>query len=203
MIVLGIETSCDETAAAVVDGGRKVLSSVVASQDAIHGPYGGVVPELASRQHLAVDPAGDPRGALARRRRARRSRRDRRHPRARARRLAPRRVLRRQVDRLRAPHAAGRREPPRGPHLRRVSRAPRADRSRSSPSSSPAATPRSTWRGPPAQYERIGQTRDDAAGEAFDKVAKLLGPGLPGRADDRARRPAAATRARSCSRPRR
>ena len=52
MVVLGIETSCDETAAAVVDGGRKVLSSVVASQDAIHGPYGGVVPELASRQHI-------------------------------------------------------------------------------------------------------------------------------------------------------
>ena len=51
MIVLGIETSCDETAAAVLDGGRKVLSNVVASQDAIHGPYGGVVPELASRQH--------------------------------------------------------------------------------------------------------------------------------------------------------
>src|SRR5262245_11139599 len=54
MIVLGIETSCDETAAAVLDGGRKVLSSVVASQDAIHGPYGGVVPELASRRHLEV-----------------------------------------------------------------------------------------------------------------------------------------------------
>jgi tRNA N6-adenosine threonylcarbamoyltransferase len=54
MIVLGIETSCDETAAAVLDGGRKILSSVVASQDKIHGPYGGVVPELASRRHLEV-----------------------------------------------------------------------------------------------------------------------------------------------------
>jgi N6-L-threonylcarbamoyladenine synthase len=54
MIVLGIETSCDETAAAVLDGGRKVLSSVVASQDAVHGPYGGVVPELASRRHIEV-----------------------------------------------------------------------------------------------------------------------------------------------------
>ncbi len=52
MIVLGIETSCDETAAAVLDGGRKVLSSVVASQDDVHAPYGGVVPELASRRHL-------------------------------------------------------------------------------------------------------------------------------------------------------
>src|SRR5262245_27296969 len=54
MIILGIETSCDETAAAVLDGGRKVLASVVASQDQIHGPYGGVVPELASRRHLEV-----------------------------------------------------------------------------------------------------------------------------------------------------
>jgi len=54
MIVLGIETSCDETAAAVLDGGRKILGSVVASQDAVHGPYGGVVPELASRRHLEV-----------------------------------------------------------------------------------------------------------------------------------------------------
>ena len=54
MIVLGIETSCDETAAAVVDGGRKVLSSIVASQDDVHAPYGGVVPELASRRHTEV-----------------------------------------------------------------------------------------------------------------------------------------------------
>src|SRR5438874_68642 len=54
MIVLGIETSCDETAAAVLDGGRKVLGSVVASQDDVHAPYGGVVPELASRRHLEV-----------------------------------------------------------------------------------------------------------------------------------------------------
>jgi N6-L-threonylcarbamoyladenine synthase len=54
VIVLGIETSCDETAAAVLDGGRKILSSVVASQDDVHAPYGGVVPELASRRHLEV-----------------------------------------------------------------------------------------------------------------------------------------------------
>ena len=54
MVVLGIETSCDETAAAVLADGRRVLSSVVASQDAVHAPYGGVVPELASRRHLEV-----------------------------------------------------------------------------------------------------------------------------------------------------
>lgn len=54
MIVLGIESSCDETAAAVVQDGRRILSSVVSSQVVIHRPYGGVVPELASRQHVKV-----------------------------------------------------------------------------------------------------------------------------------------------------
>jgi N6-L-threonylcarbamoyladenine synthase len=52
MLVLCIETSCDETAAAVVADGRRILSSVVASQVDVHARYGGVVPELASRQHL-------------------------------------------------------------------------------------------------------------------------------------------------------
>ncbi|MEO1716796.1 MAG: tRNA (adenosine(37)-N6)-threonylcarbamoyltransferase complex transferase subunit TsaD [Planctomycetota bacterium] len=51
MLVLGIESSCDETAAAVVEDGRRVRSSVVASQHDIHAEYGGVVPELASRAH--------------------------------------------------------------------------------------------------------------------------------------------------------
>ncbi len=52
MRILGIESSCDETAAAVVEDGRSVLSSVVAAQLTVHGRYGGVVPELASREHL-------------------------------------------------------------------------------------------------------------------------------------------------------
>ncbi len=52
MRILGIESSCDETAAAVVEDGVRVLSSVVASQIDTHGKYGGVVPELASREHL-------------------------------------------------------------------------------------------------------------------------------------------------------
>jgi tRNA threonylcarbamoyl adenosine modification protein TsaD len=52
VIILGIETSCDETAAAVVRDGKEILSSTIASQVSIHGPYGGVVPELASRKHL-------------------------------------------------------------------------------------------------------------------------------------------------------
>lgn len=52
MIALGIETSCDESAAAVVEDGRAVLSSVVYSQVPLHQPYGGVVPEIASRSHV-------------------------------------------------------------------------------------------------------------------------------------------------------
>src|SRR5579859_1383405 len=51
-LILGIESSCDETAAAVVERGSRTLSSVVASQIATHLRYGGVVPELASREHL-------------------------------------------------------------------------------------------------------------------------------------------------------
>jgi N6-L-threonylcarbamoyladenine synthase len=50
--ILGIESSCDETAAAVVRSGEELISNVVASQFATHAPYGGVVPELASREHL-------------------------------------------------------------------------------------------------------------------------------------------------------
>lgn len=52
MKILGVETSCDETAAAVVCDGTEILSNVVSSQVALHRPYGGVVPELASRNHL-------------------------------------------------------------------------------------------------------------------------------------------------------
>lgn len=52
MLVLGIETSCDETAAAVVADGRRILGSVVATQFELHAVYGGVVPELAARRHL-------------------------------------------------------------------------------------------------------------------------------------------------------
>jgi N6-L-threonylcarbamoyladenine synthase len=52
MLVLGIETSCDETAAAIVKDGKEILSNVIYSQVKTHTPYGGVVPELASREHL-------------------------------------------------------------------------------------------------------------------------------------------------------
>ena len=57
MIVLGIETSCDETAAAVVDNGTTILSNVIASQTELHAEFGGIFPEVASRQHiLAIYP---------------------------------------------------------------------------------------------------------------------------------------------------
>ena len=52
VLLLGIETSCDETAAALVRNGREVLSNVISSQVAIHAEFGGVVPEIASRNHL-------------------------------------------------------------------------------------------------------------------------------------------------------
>ncbi|MFN2426832.1 MAG: tRNA (adenosine(37)-N6)-threonylcarbamoyltransferase complex transferase subunit TsaD [Candidatus Binatia bacterium] len=72
MKILAIETSCDDTSAAVLDG-REVLSNVTASQDAVHAPFGGVVPELAARRHLetidgvlrrALENAGTALGAL-------------------------------------------------------------------------------------------------------------------------------------------
>src|SRR5690606_728423 len=50
-LVLGIESSCDETAAALVTGGRRILAQRIASQEAAHAPYGGVVPEIAARAH--------------------------------------------------------------------------------------------------------------------------------------------------------
>lgn len=52
--LLGIETSCDDTATAVVDDGQRVLASVSTNQDAFHAKYGGIVPEIASRQHVAL-----------------------------------------------------------------------------------------------------------------------------------------------------
>jgi N6-L-threonylcarbamoyladenine synthase len=54
MKILGIETSCDETAAAVVEDGRRLLSNVLASSMDLHKPYGGVVPEIAARSHIEV-----------------------------------------------------------------------------------------------------------------------------------------------------
>ena len=58
VLVLGIETSCDETSVSVVKGGREILSNVIASQTELHGEYGGIVPEIAARAHVeALSPA--------------------------------------------------------------------------------------------------------------------------------------------------
>lgn len=54
IVMLGIESSCDETAAAVVKNGREVLSNIISSQIDIHKLYGGVVPEIASRKHIEI-----------------------------------------------------------------------------------------------------------------------------------------------------
>ena len=62
-LVLGIETSCDETAAAVVEDGRTVRSSVVSSQVDLHARFGGVVPEVASRAHVELITPGHRGGA--------------------------------------------------------------------------------------------------------------------------------------------
>jgi N6-L-threonylcarbamoyladenine synthase len=179
MMVLGIETSCDETAAAVVDGERKVLSSVVASQDAVHAPYGGVVPELASRRHLeAILPAI--RQALARAHLG----------------LAD-------LDGIAVTQGPGlvgslligcsvakslayaRRLPLVGVnHLEgHIYAAYLQEPDLTPPFLALVVSGGHTalyLAGADRRYQRIGQTRDDAAGEAFDKVAKLLGLEYPG-----------------------
>jgi N6-L-threonylcarbamoyladenine synthase len=185
--ILGIESSCDETAAAVVRSGEELISNVVASQIATHQPYGGVVPELASREHLraivpvirqalaeagktyesidalAVTQGPGLAGAL----------------------LVGISYAKALAFALEKPliavnhleghiHAVLLEERQKGNHELRfpvlalvvsgghthLYLAERHDES---------------WR-----YENIGHTRDDAAGEAFDKVAKLLGLGYPG-----------------------
>jgi N6-L-threonylcarbamoyladenine synthase len=179
MIVLGIETSCDETAAAVLDGGRKVLSSIVASQDDVHGPYGGVVPELASRRHTAVIVPvirralvtagigfGDVDGLAVTR-----------GPGLVGSLLVGCSTAKALAYALGKPlvgvnHLEGHvyaafleEHPPSYPFVALVV------------SGGHTALYVARDRG---SYETIGQTRDDAAGEAFDKVAKLLGLGYPG-----------------------
>src|SRR3990170_2308505 len=54
MLILGIDTSCDDTAAAVVEDGFKIIANIVSSQTEIHKKYGGIVPELASRRHIEM-----------------------------------------------------------------------------------------------------------------------------------------------------
>jgi N6-L-threonylcarbamoyladenine synthase len=187
IFLLGIESSCDETAAAVVRSGEEVTSNVVASQIATHQPYGGVVPELASREHLrAIVPVV--RQALAEAGQTYES-----------------------VDALavtQGPGLAGALlvgisyakalafalEKPliavnhlEG-HIHAVllEERQKGNRELRFPVLALVVSGGHTHlylaqqRGEIWSYENIGHTRDDAAGEAFDKVAKLLGLGYPG-----------------------
>ena len=54
MLILGIDTSCDDTAAAVVADGKQILSNIISSQTDFHRKYGGIVPEIASRKHIEL-----------------------------------------------------------------------------------------------------------------------------------------------------
>ena len=187
MLVLGIETSCDETGAAVVDANGSVISDVVQSQVSVHAPYGGVVPELASRDHLknaryviadalakanvtlkdiggiAVTSRPGLTGAL----------------------LVGVQIangLAWSVDKpvVSVDHLVG--------HLLsvflsfpNVPKTPQPDFPFVALLASGGHTALYRVDGPELhQIKELGATRDDAAGEAFDKVAKLLGLGYPG-----------------------
>jgi N6-L-threonylcarbamoyladenine synthase len=185
--ILGIESSCDETAAAVVRSGEQLISNVVASQFATHQPYGGVVPELASREHLrAIVPVV--RQALA----------EAKHTYASVDAIAVTqgpglagallvgisyaKALAFALDKplIAVNHLEGHihavllEEKQKGNHELRFPVLALVV-SGGHTHLYLATQNRESW-----TYENIGHTRDDAAGEAFDKVAKLLGLGYPG-----------------------
>ena len=181
MLVLGIETSCDDSAAAVLRDGA-LAASVVSSQHAVHGPYGGVVPELASREHVrnvlpVVDAAlaqagadlGDVDGIAVTR--------------------GPGLIgsllvgvsvatgiaLRRRMPLVGVHHLEG--------HLLAVNLERPADDPVRFPFLGLIVSGGHSGlylAAAPGDYRCLGRTRDDAVGEAFDKVAKVLGLGYPG-----------------------
>ncbi|MBN2186283.1 MAG: tRNA (adenosine(37)-N6)-threonylcarbamoyltransferase complex transferase subunit TsaD [Dehalococcoidia bacterium] len=189
MKVLGVETSCDETAAAVVENGSRIISNVVASQIDIHARYGGVVPEVASRQHLlTIIPVID-------------------------RAISEAEVSWQDIDGIAVTYGPGLA----GSLLVGVNVAKSIALARQLPITGVnhlEAHIYANWLGPsssPAplnlprdvsfpclclivsgghsdlvlmqghgQFEKLGRTRDDAAGEAFDKAARILGLGYPG-----------------------
>ena len=114
MIVLGIETTCDETAAAVVerrhDGTSAILSNIVYSQITEHAPFGGVVPEIAARGHVDRLDSIIARGPAPRRQDSRHRRRNRGRRRTRPDRRCHRRADHRQGDRAGRQQAADRRQ---------------------------------------------------------------------------------------------
>jgi N6-L-threonylcarbamoyladenine synthase len=178
-LVLGIETSCDETAAAVVEDGRLILSNVVSTQVAIHAPYGGVVPELASRHHIEnVVPVIE--SAM------RESRRDFPDLTAVAVTQGPGLVGSLLVGLQAAKAIALVHGKPLVPvhHVAgHVSAAFLAHGTIPLPAVALVVSGGHTslYELPEeGVFRLLGRTRDDAAGEAFDKVAKLLGLGYPG-----------------------
>src|ERR1700730_4793036 len=179
MLVLGIETSCDEAAAAIVRDGREMLSSVIASQVATHKRYGGVVPELASREHLdKIVPIVEEAFTAAK-------------------------TAKHEIDGIAVTVGPGLI----GSVLVCASFAKAMAFALNKPlvgvnhieghiysvcfENPPVEHPALAlivsgghtnlfFVPSPGKYKVVGRTRDDAAGEAFDKVAKLLGLGYPG-----------------------
>ena len=178
MRILGIESSCDETAAAVVEDGVSILSSVVASQLDTHARYGGVVPELASREHLrAIVPVV--RQALAE---AKSTYSDLS---AIAATIGPGLVGSLLVGLTFAKSLSFARGIPLigVNHIEGHIHAAILDAKVEFPAVALIVSGGHTHLfevNPGFSYRLIGKTRDDAAGEAFDKVAKLLGFGYPG-----------------------
>ncbi|HUK23198.1 MAG TPA: tRNA (adenosine(37)-N6)-threonylcarbamoyltransferase complex transferase subunit TsaD [Terriglobales bacterium] len=185
--ILGIESSCDETAAAVVRSGEKMISNVVASQIATHQPYGGVVPELASREHLrAIVPVV--RAALAEAGQSYQSvdaLAVTQGPGLAGSLLVGISYAKALAFALQKPliavnHLEG--------HIHAVllEERQRGNRELRFPVLALVVSGGHTHlylaeqKGESWTYDNIGHTRDDAAGEAFDKVAKLLGLGYPG-----------------------
>jgi N6-L-threonylcarbamoyladenine synthase len=177
--LLAVETSCDETAAAVVEDGRHVLSNVVASQAEIHARFGGIVPEVASRHHLenlcpvvsrAMSEAGVDYSALD----------------AVAVTAGPGLIGSLLVGVQAAKGIAFVHGKPLIPvhHLAGHIQAPfLAHPEAPLPALALVVSGGHTslyWVPEEGEYRLVGRTRDDAAGEAFDKVAKLLGLGYPG-----------------------
>ena len=178
MRILGIESSCDETAAAVVEDGVSILSSIVASQLATHARYGGVVPELASREHLrAIVPVV--RLALAE------AKSDYSDLAAIAATVGPGLVGSLLVGLTFAKSLSFARGIPLigVNHIEGHIHAAILDAEVEFPAVALIVSGGHTHLfevNAGFTYRLIGKTRDDAAGEAFDKVAKLLGFGYPG-----------------------
>jgi len=179
MIILGIETSCDETAAAVVRNGLDILSSEVATQHEFHGPFMGVVPELASRAHVMKVNRVIERALKAARIKA--GKLD-----AIAVTVGPGLAGALLVGRMAAEALGWAHDVPvyGANHIEgHLLSAALADRRLVPPFLGLVVSGGHTelilarnW----GDYRLLGRTRDDAAGEAFDKVAKMMGLGYPG-----------------------